>query len=250
MWRWVLLGCLLYVLLVPSKVFAGTSVDVVITVTGFVVGAPGAFTVTYVDDETIRLSWIPGSGAVNTMVRSKKGGYPSNRDDGSLVYYGNSTSTTDKVFIITSEPIYYKAWSRNISGQWEEVGASGVGNFMSQTGLWLGFLILAGFLTVISWRRPSMLLSLAAGLTWLGMGFWLLLGSVANLNLADVWTQLIAYVFIIMTFVPFLFQMDTEIKREHSGRSWTELGPKPKTQSTNYERYREELRRRLRKGGR
>ena len=79
-------------------------------------------------------------------------------------------------------------------------------------------------------------------------GFWLLLGDVTNLQLSDPWTIMLAWVFIIMTLVPFLAQMDTEIRHEKKGQSWTEYGKKPGTgPPTNYEAYRAELQRRLRR---
>lgn len=128
MWRW-LLGFLLaitVVLGVPFTAEAATSAEVTITVVGYVVGAPGGLTLTYVSDYEVGISWTKGEDAENTMVRAAVGRLPESRTDGYLVYYGPGTSTSDwkgNLDVIDAR-IYYRAWSERVDGVWEEGGTS------------------------------------------------------------------------------------------------------------------------------
>lgn len=232
-----------------SGVLAATSEEVTITASGWVCGAPGDFTLTYVNDYEIGISWVKGEDADKTMVRAAFGRVPENISDGYEVYYGTGNSCTDTALsMATPEIIFYVAWSQNAAGVWAPLFSSGdTGGFMSASYLFLGLILIAAFLTWFASRRPEILVAFAAGLTWLALGFWLLLGDVTNLQLTDPWTQMIAWVFVLMTFVPFLTQMNVEIKHEVSGRRWTEFGTKPSTRVSNYEKYRTELRSRVRR---
>jgi len=59
---------------------------------------------------TIDLTWTKGSGAENTIIRRKTGSYPDNYADGTLVYSGTGTSTTD-VGLDNSTQYFYRAWA-------------------------------------------------------------------------------------------------------------------------------------------
>jgi len=124
--------------------------------------------------------------------------------------------------------------------------------------LFLGLLILGSFLTYFSSRRPSMPLAICAALVWLALGVWLFLSPTPIFSFTETWAQMLAFVFILMTAIPFLFQMNTEIRYEQSKQgkfkgypgaessSYTSWGPKPKkeveTSEMRQAAHREQLR--------
>lgn len=244
--RWLIVLCLCLLglsICIGSKLQAASSEEITITAAGWICGGPGAFTLTYVNDYEIGISWTKGEDAVNTMVRAAFGHVPANISDGYEVYSGAGTSCTDTALsMATPEIIYYRAWSQNAAGVWGPLFASGnTGGFMSASYLFIGLILIAAFLTWFSSRRPEILISMAAGFTWLALGFWLLLGDVTNLQLTDPWTVMLAWVFVVMTFVPFLMQMNVAIRREARGHSWTTFGKEPEHKPSAYEDYRDKL---------
>ena len=113
--------------------------------------------------------------------------------------------------------------------------------------IFLGILGLAFGLTVICFKWKEVLLSYAAGLTWLAIGFWWMLGDVTNFGLDDPWGKILVFIPFIMFFVVMLRLMNTEIQMEDKGKRWTEWGSKPvKRLPSNYEAYKQELRSRTR----
>ncbi len=125
--KWLITLTLLIAWIIPTPVFAATSAEVTITASGYIVGAPGGLTLTYISDYEVGISWTKGSDAVNTMVRGAVGRVPKNRTDGYLVYNGAGTSTSDTGVSLdeTAAYIYYVAWSQNAGGLWEDTGVSG-----------------------------------------------------------------------------------------------------------------------------
>ncbi len=247
--RLLLILLLLPIVLPASVVLAGSTADVTITATGIVVAAPGNFLLTYVTDYEIGITWTKPVGAVNTLIRAAYGHVPANISDGYQVYYGVGTSATDNAISLgTPEVVYYRAWSQTAGGAYGPLWASGdTSKFMSASFLFIGLIALAGMLTYFAWRRRHILICFAGSLTWLALGLWLLFGSNTNLDLGDIWTQLLAYVFIMMAAACGLFLMDVEIGREYKGKRWVEYGGKPKIESpSSYEEYAAELRRRIR----
>lgn len=72
--------------------------------------APTGLSATALNNTTISLTWVKGTGANNTMIRQKTGGYPTSVIDGSLVY--NSTGTTTSNSSLAPGTLYYfRAWS-------------------------------------------------------------------------------------------------------------------------------------------
>lgn len=207
MWRWLWLILLVISLwLVPVGVLADSSQDVTVTAVGWICEAPGGLTLTYVSDYEIGVSWATGVGAVSTMVRAAYGRPLTGRDDGFEVYYGDGESTTLWVSnVATTGPIYVSAWSERGDGVWGAVGAAEEGNFMSASFLFIGFIIIAGLLTIMQFRWHFLPLALAAAMGWLATGLWLLLGDITNLGLDTAWAQVLAFLFILMVFVPMLW---------------------------------------------
>ena len=115
------------------------------------------------------------------MVRAAIGREPLNRNDGYLVYYGESNYTIDWVNMETlSEPIYYKAWSQNVSGLWEEAGSNS--DFVRGVGmLMLGFIFLCLGLTISSYVLRKGVLAYA------GAGAWMILGTYSYTQSAGGW---------------------------------------------------------------
>lgn len=250
MWKLVVVLIILIWTLFPGGVSADSSADVTVSASGWIAGAPGGLTLTYVSDYNIGISWTKGEDAANTMIRAAYGRVPSGITDGYQVYYGAGTSTNDTALsMATPDIIYYAAFSQNAGGIWSPLFATAdVGGFMSASFLFIGLIALAGMLTFFSWKRKSILISLSGSLAWLSLGFWLFFGDVTNLSLSSTWTPLLGWVFIMMTFACLLFLMDTEIVHEAHGKKWVVYGSEPKEEGlTSLEAYRKELRRRLRR---
>jgi len=148
---------------------ADTSQEVTITATGWIAGAPTGFTITYVNDHQLDLSWVKGEDADNTMVRAKYGSYPSSYTDGYQVYYGAGTSTSDTAVSVdeTGTGIYYRLFSE-AGGVWvEDVYAEGFWEGIGMT--LIAFFILCGILSFLSLRNRSALLAIGASGAWLFM---------------------------------------------------------------------------------
>lgn len=168
MWkRLTILVLLATVFLTPVPVLAESSADIIVTATGWICEAPGGFTVYYINDYEIGLSWTKGDGAVNTMIRAKYGSYPVDRADGYQVYYGDGTTTSDTGvnFEEGVSDVYYKAWSQNENDVWEEVGAT---NFMENPHMLLiALIVLALGFTITSYIFKKGMLAFAGAGSWL-----------------------------------------------------------------------------------
>jgi len=181
--RWlgvVLLALLLW--LIPVGVLADTSQNVTVTATGYVCNAPGGFTLTYVSDYEVQLSWVKGDGAENTLIRAAIGRVPTDRTDGMEIYYGDGTTTSSWINMETlSDPVYYRAWSENAAGIWEEVGAS---DFIEGvTMLLFAFIALALglFIATFALKSGRRILAFASA------GAWMLLGVYSYTKFLAVW---------------------------------------------------------------
>jgi len=172
--RWVLLLVVLAALAVGVPTLtarADTSAGVVITVSGnisSVLGLPSNFTVTYISDCEIQLSWVKGIGATNTMIRAQEGSSPVDRTDGRIVYYGNGTSVTDTWCTYdTVAPVYYGAWSQG-NGTWG--GTSSSNNVIGGREVTLlGLVVFCGILSWVSLKSNFFLLKLLAGMAWFAL---------------------------------------------------------------------------------
>ena len=132
------------------------------------------------------------------------------------------------------------------------------GGFMSLSFLFLSLVGLAFGLLVIAFRWKDMLLSYAAALTWMAIGFWWILGDITNFGLDDSWSKILIFVPFILAFTVLLNLMNTEIRMEARGgqgsrgsqstQSWTERGASPRRREVNRTvEYRKMLRKRLRR---
>jgi len=154
-------------LLLPTVALANTSAEITVTVTGWICEAPGGLTLTYINDYEIGISWAKGDGAENTMIRAAYGRVPSSRTDGYLVYYGDGTFTSDTGvnFEEGVSDVYYRAWSQNVSGTWEEVGTS---DFMENPHMLLiALIVLAMGFTITSYIFKKGVLAFAGAGAWM-----------------------------------------------------------------------------------
>lgn len=85
---------------------------------------------------------------------------------------------------------------------------------METSYLFLGFSLLGLVLTFLEISTHFLPLALAASLSWLSFGFWLLLGDIANLQMSNTWTQVLGFVIILMAFVPIGHFLSRMGKRE------------------------------------
>ncbi len=170
MWKWFIIFGLLLVGLIPLPVLALTTADVVITATGIVVASPGNFTLTYISDYEVGISWTLPVGVANTMIRVATGRIPIDRNDGYLVYYGAGTGFTDTNVDLTSfEMPFYRAWSQRADGVWEEIGTNKAADFMSQAWLFVGtliFLAIALAFSIYYFTKKQIILSIIGGFLW------------------------------------------------------------------------------------
>jgi len=82
--------------------------------------APTTFNATTANSTRIDLSWTKGDGAQQTKIQRKQGSYPSNRDDGTQVYFDTGTSISDTA-LTPGTTYYYRAWSYvEGSEQWSD----------------------------------------------------------------------------------------------------------------------------------
>ena len=166
-WLWLIL------LVIPISILSATniaradiSVGITITATGYICEAPGGFTLTYISDYEVGISWIKGLDADETIIRAAYGRYPTSPTDGYLVYegIGNACSDTAVSLDETAVPIYYRAWS--VKGgivheaSWAESFIEGIGVTL------LAFLIVAIGLTIGGYHLKSMPLVYGAGGVW------------------------------------------------------------------------------------
>jgi len=121
-------------------------------------------------------------------------------------------------------------------------------NLGGETMTLLIIVIIGLTLFLASFRWKDLLLSYAAALTWLAIGFWWVIeGGPPGFETTQTWGPIITYVPFILSFVVFFRLMNTEIRHEASGKSWIEYGAPPKGATlTRAQEYRRELRRRLR----
>lgn len=253
MWRSLLLFLLLVVLVPQGFVSAGNltdTADINVTATGYTSTAPYGLTLTYVSDYEIEAEWSPGYNVTATMIRVAYGRPVEDIDDGYEVYSGNATNTTiwlPNVGLVG--PIYVRAFGQDGSGSWETTGDTAEGDFMSISFLFAILVILGLALFIAAFRWKDMLLSYAAALTWMAMGFWWILGDLTNFGLSEPWSQILVFVPFVLSFSVLLRLMNTEIVSESKGRKWTEWGPAPREEKIDRRvEYRNTLRKRI--GGR
>ena len=173
--RWFFLLVVLVALAVGVPTLtarADTSAGVVITVSGNVsgvLGLPSGFTITYIDDCSMQMTWTKGIGSTNTMIRAAVGVLPADRNDGRLVYYGNGTQAVDVWCSTTAQkPVYFRAWSESSTGNWTS-GSTDSNQIGGRTMTLLGLFAFCGILSWMSLKSNFFLLKLLAGMSWIAL---------------------------------------------------------------------------------
>jgi titin len=86
--------------------------------------APTAFTATPISVSQIDLAWTQGTGAGNTVILRKTGGYSDNMSDGTQIYF-NSGATFSDTPLSANTTYYYTAWSeKSGSTQYSDASAT------------------------------------------------------------------------------------------------------------------------------
>ena len=121
---------------------------------------------------------------------------------------------------------------------------------MTLTGdyVFITIILLAMGLTFLSFRYTSILLRSATFLIWLALTIMMFTG-VFGTSLEDTWVQILVWIFLVLSIMMLLMQMDTEILHEAKGRRWYTFDREPREKPpSSYQGYAERLRRRLRGG--
>ena len=186
--KWLVATVVLVCLLVPIEVGAQPPpgyADVTVTASPeYLVMPPAGFTVYYISDYEVGLSWTRPANVDNVLIRGGYGRVPADREDGFFVYEGSGNSTTHWVALDTIDgPIYYRAWSQNTTGTWDTTGAIGQIEGVTMTLLLFGMLGM-GFTFGFFWKRSAFFAYGAAGV-WALLGF-MSLGRSAGANPTDI----------------------------------------------------------------
>ncbi len=171
MWKRIILIILLAMLLFATPVLAADSVDITVTAQGIVSGGITDFTIIYVTDTRLDLTWTLGDNISKIMIRAKYGEYPADitadnetPSDGYLVYYGSGNSTSDTSMNLDQNPgpIYYRAWAQRVDGGWVTTPSEGWKESKVMT-----LLAIIGVATVLSFIGVKYTqMRLIAGMAW------------------------------------------------------------------------------------
>jgi len=201
------------------------TVDITITATPDFVepGVPTGFTLTYVSDFEIGVSWTKGTPAspsppgtastvVNTLIRIRWGEAPTSRTDGYEVYYGDGSNFSDTTVDLTSltQIPYYRAWTETvfydaggdiISTVWDDVGTTEEANFMSLSWLFMGLLVIALGLTAVMFVTKKAMLGFPSAM------FWAIFGAYCFTQSTTPWGDIYYYLFFASAFGMVVFTM-------------------------------------------
>lgn len=111
------------------------------------------------------------------------------------------------------------------------------------------FLFFFGLLALVLMGLSSrnILLAFSSSMIWFSLFMWLFFSPTPPLDVSKNWVQILAWVFLMLTFVPFLMRIDTEIRHERRGQKWTTWGTPPEERRSNAtEEYKALIRRRWR----
>lgn len=230
---------LILICLIPvGKTYAASSQDISIIAYGYIIEPPGGFAYTYISDYELGLSWTPGNGSVNTMVRVGYGSFPANQSDGFLVYYGNNSSCIDTNYNMYWDQIpFYVAWSEDPFGDFSLISASQEVNIMTQSAIFFGILALASVATFFSFKTNLILFRMSAAIGFLTLLLFVVSGNKA-LVLTNPWViSLFFTIFCLVMSILLLYagreidQYGRMVKKEKDKRSESQ-----KSQD-NYQRY-------------
>jgi hypothetical protein len=191
---------------------AADSTDVTITATPMLSGGITGFTIVYVSDTQLDLSWILSAGTDKIMIRAQYGEYPDDipdentaPSDGYLVYYGNglSVSDTSMNFDENAGFLYYKAWAQKADGKWYVTTSTG-----KKESELMALLALLALGLGISWfaiAKRELFIGVIASAMWLAILIYTRGNPIGNSVMGDSFDNAIVAVFIaLIGIVPFL----------------------------------------------
>lgn len=111
--------------------------------------------------------------------------------------------------------------------------------------LFVTLILLALGLMLFHMRERTVLLAFASSMVWFALGMWLFFSSSPPLDLSNNYVQILAMVFFgVLIFIPWVNQMNTEIRHEAGNQRWSTWGARPgEEQPTGYAKYRIQLHR-------
>jgi len=95
---------------------------------------PNTFTTTTLNSTAITCNWNKGLGALNTVVRYKLGGYPTDTTDGTLGYNG-TLATYQQSGLVTDNVYFFRAWSWASEGTRQQYSDLYAGNYTVTSGI-------------------------------------------------------------------------------------------------------------------
>jgi len=177
-WKWLWITLLMLGLgLMPVGVSAATTQNVEVTATpayGII-----SFSIDYISDTQMDLSWTVTGDVVNVMVRAQYGedlDEIPNEDtapsDGVQVYYGpgSSFSDTSMDFDQNPGPLYYKIWGQKADDKWYTGSYSAWEE--SAVLLLIALIILALGFTIVSFLFKKGFLAFAGAAVWMITGIY------------------------------------------------------------------------------
>lgn len=195
-------------------------------------GPPTNFVLTRISSTEVGITWTKDVDADATTIVRNLNDYPANPTDGIVVYDAGGSSTSDVGLDLDTNVYYYRAWSR-VDTTYSTGYAQG--RIGGASMLFLALIGLAGFLTFLCLKWKFLPMSIAAALSWLALGIATLLdpSQIGLTTLSDAWVTVLGFVFLLMTIVPLLLQMRSDIKHESKVRGtgevlqWGEWGTPP-----------------------
>jgi hypothetical protein len=208
----------LVVSLLPVAVLADTTAVVNVTNSPYFSKGITSFTITYIKDTQMDLTWTVDDTVANVMVRAKLGSYPDDipdentaPSDGYLVYYGSDLSVSDTAVNLDAGAlnIYYKAWAQKISPEGMKAGTK------ESDGTWyvattVGYkesvemvlIALIGFGCVMSYfaiKNRNMMIAVIASAIWVCLIAYTRANPIGNMVTGDTSDTIILVVFLAVT---------------------------------------------------
>lgn len=212
----LVVSMLAWVFIPATPAQAATSADVTVTAIGYICGPPTGLILTYVSDTEIQIDWTKGVDAENTMIRSAYGRYPTDRNDGNLVYYGDAETASDTSVSLdeTATPIYYRLFSERNDGIWNETQYAE--DFLEGIGMTLlAFIILGVGLTIAGYWMKNKALSYGAG------GAWMVLAGYSYQQSTETWDIFYSLFFIAIAMV-IVCMLEPIIQRDNKTKGMVE----------------------------
>jgi hypothetical protein len=144
-----------------SRVILGALTgDVIVKAKPAWLEAPTNFTATVATNNQIALTWTKNAMATNTLIRAKMGSAPTSITDGWQVYHGPASNFSDNAVSVdeTWIPIYYAAWSDNVTDYstdyvTDDAGAEQVTGLVTNFAWLLSILVIALLNALALWQR-------------------------------------------------------------------------------------------------